>query len=159
MSETTCCSRGRQSNLVDIANTAIIFLIERHAIFQRSHRNPRFALAAMWHIYVQADRFAVRAHVRVRDASKIAGNEGKQVRGNAMGAVEHAVAMAIHNVAFEQVAIGQHDRKLVRVPDERGGETGQNVGAIDEIGDIAEAFSFTLRDKRPVRTGNRELRR
>ena len=137
MSETTCCSRGRQSNLVDIANTAIIFLIERHAIFQRSHRNPRFALAAMWHIYVQADRAAVGTRVRARDASEISGNKGKKVRGNAVGAVEHGVTMAIHDIALEQIAVCKHDRELLRVAHESGGETGHHVGAIDEIGDVA----------------------
>ena len=54
----------------------------------------------MWHVNVQPDGFAVGAHVRVRDASKVAGNECKQVGRNAMRAMKYAVAITIHNIAL-----------------------------------------------------------
>ena len=137
-------------HLVHVANAPVSGLVKRHAILQSTHCNTGLALAAMWHIYVQADRAAVGTRVRARDASEISGNKGKKVRGNAVGAVENGVTMAIHDIALEQIAVCKHDRELLRVAHESGGETGHHVGAIDEIGDVAETFSLALRDERSI---------
>lgn len=138
------------SNLVHVAYAAVLELIKHHAVFQSAHGDSCFALAAVGHVYVQADGAAVGARVLVRHASEIASNQGKEVCGYAVGAMEHAVPVAVHDIAFKQVAVGKHDRELLRVANEGRCETGHHVRAIDEVGDIAEPLSLALRDERAV---------
>jgi hypothetical protein len=69
-----------------------------------------------------------------------------------MGAMEHAVALAVDDVAVEQVAVGEHDGEVQRVADKRRGEAGHHVGAIDVVSYVAKALGFTLRDKAAVGT-------
>ena len=74
-----------------------------------------------------------------------------------MGAMEYAVTMAIHDVAVQQVAVGEHDGEVERVADKRGGETGHDIGAVDVISYVAKALGFTLRDKAPVGTAKQSV--
>ncbi len=77
----------------------------------------------MRHVNAQAYRPAAGANVCVRDASEVAGNECKQVGGDAMGAMKYAVTVAIHDVALKQVAVGKHDGELLSVSYEGRCET------------------------------------
>ena len=131
-------------------------LVEQHAIFESPHRDRCFAFAAVRHVYVQADGAAVGARVRVRHAREIAGDEGEEVCGYSVGAMVYTVTLAVHDIAFKQIAVREHDGKLLRVADERGGEAGHDVGAVDVVGDVAEALSFALRDEASVGAKNRE---
>ncbi len=108
----------------------------------------------MRYVDAQTDRLTIGTHVRIRDASEVASNESKQVGRNAMRAVKYAVAVAIHDVALEQVPVRKHDRELLRVSNKSRGEAGQNIGAINIVGNIAKAFSFALRDERTIGTKN-----
>ena len=144
------------SNLVHVAYAAVLELVKHHAVFQSTHGDSCFAFAAVWHVYVQADGAAVGARVLVRHASEIASNEGEEVCGYAVRTMEHAVPVAVHDIAFKQVAVGEHDGEEERVADKRGGETGHDIGAVDVISYVAKALGFTLRDKAPVGTAKRE---
>lgn len=74
-----------------------------------------------------------------------------------MGAMEYAVTLAVHDVAVEQVAVGEHDGEAQRVADKRRSETGHHVGAVDVISYVAKSLGFTLRDKATV--GTKEAKR
>ncbi|MNB96576.1 hypothetical protein D3C75_437780 [compost metagenome] len=76
---------------------------------------------------------------------EIAGHQGKQVARLGEGILPlHEVATAVQLAAVDLVAVGEQIRVFGLVGGDPGAVAGQNVGAVQVIGDAAKALSFTL---------------
>ncbi len=80
------------------------------------------------------------------DRRQVAADEREQVAGLGVRVVPHGVVplAAVERAALLQVAVGEQDGRRVRIGVDAHGVGGEHVGAVEEIGDAAEALRLAL---------------
>ena len=136
----------------DVEHAEVVFapealLVPAHRALERIHGPGAAALLAGLDVDAQIHLAPGRGGEVGGVGGEIAADEGEQVAGLGVRVAPHRVVplSAVERAALERIAVGEQHGGLVAVGLDAGGVGGEHVGAIEEVGDAAEALGLALR--------------
>ena len=130
---------------VEIVFAAIFFFVPFHRALERIHRVSGFGLVAVLDEDAQIHLAPAHGDEFVLQHAQIARHQREQITGFRERIVPHHEMASARQIAlFNRVAVRQQHRIFRLVGFDAGGEHGQIVRPVEEIGDAAEAFSLAL---------------
>ncbi len=132
---------------VEVVFAAEALLVPAHGALQRLHGVAAAILLAG--LAIDAERYLPTGArlERVVDGGERAAHQREEVAGLGEGIVpDGEVPVGSGDVArSDRIAVRQEHRRLAPLRFEAGGEDGENVGTVEEIGNAAEALRLALR--------------
>ncbi len=137
---------------LEVQGQAEARLVPHQRGHERVHRVLGLVEVAAAHEHLQQVLLAGAAGDALLARDQVGGHQREQVRGLRERVVPaREVAAVVQRALFLQVAVGQQHRVLRLVGAQRDGVDRHHVGAIEEVGDAAEALGLALREEAAAR--------